>query len=671
MDSVAKPLSRDQLIGRLFSSRGEVVALLPWHPSVIEGELFRSTCGDLIADARAFESAGTTTWLLCFHNSQVTRRTLESVLERCEIDTAYARKNCKAGYSIDMLATSLNTLSAYKLFDKESGLYLHGDVPKRSAPPSFSLDRETLISKSIKAGDTANTNRLIDLVCRENTIEKQLSLEMADRLSAHLQLMFVRFMAEGEIAAEPPLLRALENQLSQLGSCRGSGSFFTQIKITASTLCHHYQGLRHSHRERLVENIRNYIDASFTRHDMGLQAVSTHFSLTPEYISTIFRDGTGHNFSEYVESLRINKARSLITTTDFPIMEIGRKCGYSTAITFRRAFKRVTGSSPSEFRIECRNRLDLESTWVFVNKYVAKELIFAHTDPPNGIREQTAQEFAELVGIYTNGQYSVKTYPESLLGYDTKLLELVAAGAVDLVVAGLSIYAQYMKEMILLLSPFTISDLNEGINHIEHSVRIQYMFHELQTSGFTALCFWDRGFRCLSSTRPVIAPEDADGLRIRVPPNPLHTVLWSNLGAHPLPMEIKDVYDALRNGEIDAQENPISTIWVQRFFEVAPHLTLTRHMYSPLLMTISSKSWATIPEKQQHAIERAAREASRFAHEKINASERRMLNEMKSRGCHVYEPDLQEWRRAMRRGGDEFCRRYGLDTHNRAQSFAP
>ncbi len=649
-----------EILNEYFTGNGEIVAIIfPF----LQNTMPNFTCPSSESHVHVlacYEISNKKISFIQFKEDSITRSVIESILEDEGVEFAFARKNCKKESTVIDIAGSLLKMVSYPFHRSDRKLILYSSIPKDSPYPRFSLEREEMLAKSIKSGNFLNTERLIDLTLKENTEDMILSDQMAEKLMDAIELMFLRFLSELEQSGEKDLIKTIANKIFKLRTYCKTSLYFDQVRLIANILSQYYKGIRNCHQNQLIESLKHYISSCLVQPDLSLQTLSSHFHLTREYISTVFHKGTGETFTEYVERHRTDKAKDLIISTNLSLKEIGHKCGFNTPITFRRTFKKKSGLSPSDYRMKNKGKPELDRSWIYIGKYASRDLIFAHTDPPDGLREKTAQVFAEKVRFYTNGYYSVRTYPESLLGYDTKLLELVSAGGVDFVVAGISIFAQYLKEMILFLSPFVVTSNKEGWEMMKDSTNIQHMFRELETSGFRILSCWERGFRCLTAKSEIRNPNDVKGLRIRVPPNPLHSVLWSNLGAEPIPLEINKVYEALKQDELDAQENPISTIWAQHFFEVAPYIILTRHMYSPLLMAASMKSWVDLSKEHQHGIERAAREAEEFSRLQLAEYEKRMLIDMERRGCTIIEPKIDPWRSAMRRGNDIFLQRFGL-----------
>lgn len=288
-------------------------------------------------------------------------------------------------------------------------------------------------------------------------------------------------------------------------------------------------------------------------------------------------------------------------------------------------------------------------------------LRLGHTDPPGGILDETTQLFAEKVFEYTEGRYEVDLFPGGQLGDNRKLLELEQLGALDFVVTGAAIYGRIYEPMSLTLCPFLLETLEQGWHLYDDSDWVQQRFAELEDEGFKMLATWEAGFRCLTTKTPVISPEDVAGMKLRVPGNPIHLAIWNSLGANPVGMGITEVYMAIQQDVVDGQENPIQTIHVQKFFEVAPYIAITNHVYGPTPISMSMNTWETLAPEDQEAIQRAATECAAYMRQRVSDSINELIADMESEGATVVYPDLDEWREASMAAYDPIKELFGAE----------
>lgn len=129
-------------------------------------------------------------------------------------------------------------------------------------------------------------------------------------------------------------------------------------------------------------------------------------------------------------------------------------------------------------------------------------------------------------------------------------------------------------------------------------------------------------------------------------------------------MPLPEVYLAIQQGAVSGQENPIDTIYSQKFYEVAPYLTLTKHTYSPVPLTISEKTWQKLSPADRTAITQAATEAAAWTRKEITAVEEKQIQEMAAKGAKVTRPSLEPFRQVVQSVYDKARAKYGAEEVN-------
>jgi tripartite ATP-independent transporter DctP family solute receptor len=285
-------------------------------------------------------------------------------------------------------------------------------------------------------------------------------------------------------------------------------------------------------------------------------------------------------------------------------------------------------------------------------------LRFGHTDPPDGLRHKAALLFADKVKDYTQGRYSVDVHHSGTLGNDPKLLEQVKLGAIDFAVSGIAIYANQVPELGLLALPYLVESYEQGWQLYDTSPWVREWFAKLQAKNMRILSMFEAGFRQLTSKKPIRVPEDVKGMKIRIAKSQVYVWLWSTLGANPTVMGMDEVYISLQQGVVDAQENPIPTIHVQKFYEVAKNIALTNHIYAPIPLSITEKRWQSFSLADQAAVLKAAQEAATWHRKAVLDEDDNMLADMKSKGATVIKPDVSAFAKASRpvydKAGEQF-----------------
>ena len=140
---------------------------------------------------------------------------------------------------------------------------------------------------------------------------------------------------------------------------------------------------------------------------------------------------------------------------------------------------------------------------------------------------------------------------------------------------------------------------------------------------------------------------DMKGLKIRVPDAPAYIAFPKALGANPTPIAFAEVYLALQNGTVDAQENPLPTIEAKKFYEVQKNISLTGHIIDALLTVVSGQVWTKLSADDKKVFSEVMEEAADKASHEIAAAEVRLVDEFKKKGNNVIVVDKNAFREAV------------------------
>lgn len=274
-------------------------------------------------------------------------------------------------------------------------------------------------------------------------------------------------------------------------------------------------------------------------------------------------------------------------------------------------------------------------------------LRFSHTDNPGGSRQAAAEVFAQKVSEYTDNRYDVRIFPAGQLANDPKAIEQLILGGVDFTVSATGSYATHLSSLNLTAMPFLVDSYEQGWELYDNSAWLQGEFDKLPEVGFRVLSTWEAGFRSFTTNQPLATPADAAKMKMRVYPNDM--IRWSMeaIGFQTVVMPITDVYLAIQQSTVNGQENPVDTINSLRFYEVAPHVTLTRHVYSPLPLTISEATWQKFSPEDQEAVKKAAAEAAAFSRDLVKNSVDQQIADMEAAGAKVSTPVIGPFRDAV------------------------
>ncbi|NDP58190.1 MAG: TRAP transporter substrate-binding protein [Oxalobacteraceae bacterium] len=284
-----------------------------------------------------------------------------------------------------------------------------------------------------------------------------------------------------------------------------------------------------------------------------------------------------------------------------------------------------------------------------------------HTDAPAGSRDRAAQLFSRKVAEYTMNRYRVLVFHSGQLGNDVKSLEQLQQGTLDFTVGATGVYASMNKSLNLAALPFLVDGYEQGWQFYDTSTWLKAQFDLLPAKGVRILDTWEAGFRSFTTKTAFNTPDSARGRKMRIYQNDMLRWVVESMGFEAVVKPVTEVYLAIQQGLVDGQENPIDTISSLRFYEVAPFVTLTRHIYSPIPLSISEKTWQRFSPADQKAIKRAAHDATLLSRTEVRNNEERLLIEMQQKGAKVTRPDIAPFRKAVATVYDKARGVYGED----------
>jgi TRAP-type transport system periplasmic protein len=289
-------------------------------------------------------------------------------------------------------------------------------------------------------------------------------------------------------------------------------------------------------------------------------------------------------------------------------------------------------------------------------------LKFSHTDQQAGARQAAAQVFARKVEELTQGRYKVQVFCCSQLGNDPKNIEQLALGGIDFTVSATGSYAPHVPSLNLTMMPFLVESYAQGWKLYDESKWLQEQFAKAPAKGFRFLSTWEAGFRSMTTKEPLNSPDDAKGRKLRTFPNEMMRWTLEAMGFNIQIMPLPEVYLAIQQGAVSGQENPVDTIFSNKFYEVAPNVTLTNHVYSPLPLAISEKTWQKLSPADQKAVTEAAQVAANFSRNMIAGNDENQLKEMAAKGARINaRPNVAAFRTAVQPVYAKAREKYGAD----------
>ncbi|MCD8198175.1 MAG: TRAP transporter substrate-binding protein [Lachnospiraceae bacterium] len=239
--------------------------------------------------------------------------------------------------------------------------------------------------------------------------------------------------------------------------------------------------------------------------------------------------------------------------------------------------------------------------------------------------------FKPYVEEALDGTMAVEVYYSNQLGSDTASTESLRAGDLEMNCTSTAPLVGLVPELGVFDIPFLFSSYEQADYVIDGGLG-DYLTEKINTKGVYVIAWCENGFRNLTTVEdhPVTTPDDLSGLKIRTMENDNHIALWNALGASATPIDGSQIYTSLQSGVVDGQENPIPNFYAQQIHEVSPNITITEHIYSPMLLLYSSDLFDQLTEDQQAIIMEAGAEYSVAEREENRTQSEEILAELEA-----------------------------------------
>lgn len=235
---------------------------------------------------------------------------------------------------------------------------------------------------------------------------------------------------------------------------------------------------------------------------------------------------------------------------------------------------------------------------------------------------------------------SIETYSSGQLGSEAELLEQVADDSLDVAIAGPSFLGAWHGPTEILDAAYLLDDVDDFAGMLEDPVVVE-AFSELdETTELTPISHWYYGTRHLTSDEPINAPEDLAGLKVRTPDARLYLDNLAAMGGRATPMALDELYMALQQGTLDAQENPVPTIESANLYEVQEYINLTGHMVQAVHLLTSDTVHERLSDDQRASFDAAVAEGAEDVRECIEEQEAETLEQWRADGSITVNEDV-------------------------------
>ena len=269
-----------------------------------------------------------------------------------------------------------------------------------------------------------------------------------------------------------------------------------------------------------------------------------------------------------------------------------------------------------------------------------KKIKIAGYQGKESVHTKAINEFISLI----NQKFSV-SFMEDITSHNKKASELINQtqnGEIDVTYLFSSYFTDLIPELMYLDLPFYFNDKNEAFKQLDMRLK-RFIYNELKNiHNLILLGFWDNGTRHISSSKNFInRPEDCKGQIIRTTPNKLHIDTFRTFGFIPKPLDVLDFKKALLNGDLDAQENPITNFYQFKVYETQKFFTKTSHVFGFCLFIINKKYFDGLSHDEKEIITNSSKIINLFQRNLAIEEENYLFNQIIKKNVQVADISVE------------------------------
>lgn len=267
----------------------------------------------------------------------------------------------------------------------------------------------------------------------------------------------------------------------------------------------------------------------------------------------------------------------------------------------------------------------------------AKTLKYAYPNTPDTTVGRFATMLSDLVKKGTNGEVIIQGYPSSQLGGKDEMVDGVKVGTIEMGHNDFAAYARLYDDLAVFNLPYLYRDMDHALKATSpDSPLVEKMNKYLTTHvGIRLIGNIYYGTRQLTCNSPIYKPEDLHGKKIRAIPIPIWIAMVEGMGAIPTPVDFAELSTALATGTVQGQENPLTTIYNNKLYQMQKYLMLTGHMRAFLVVVINEKVWQGLTENQRKVMMESVKESRKINLDRGLKEEDELLAKLKEAGVKI------------------------------------
>ncbi len=235
----------------------------------------------------------------------------------------------------------------------------------------------------------------------------------------------------------------------------------------------------------------------------------------------------------------------------------------------------------------------------------------------------------------------IDIYPSEQLGNEKECIEQLQLGILSMTKVSSSPLESFVPKIKVLALPYLFRD-NDHKWRVFNGPIGKELLLSVAPKGLRGVCFYDAGARSFyTKEKPILHPDDLDGLKIRVQQSPMAIQMVDALGGSATPIPWGELYTALQQGVVDGAENNAPSLYTSRHYEVAEHYSLDEHTMVPDVLLISTLVWESLSEFHQTCLQEAADESVPYQRKLWEDFVKESMREMQEKGLNVYRPEKE------------------------------
>lgn len=246
--------------------------------------------------------------------------------------------------------------------------------------------------------------------------------------------------------------------------------------------------------------------------------------------------------------------------------------------------------------------------------------------------------FEEILAERSGGRIQLQTYPSEQLAKEIEAIRMIQAGVIDMTTTS-ALLSNWTEILTFAEMPFLMDGMAEVDTMLNGPVGARIREEMVTEVGLRPVGYFQAGARHLTSNRPIRHPDDLRGLTVRIPDIPAFVTTWNALGAKPTPIAFSELFTALQQGVINAQENPLPLTKMAAMYEVQDYVNLTSHVFGWTYPVIGEAQFRAMPKDLQAIFLACAADMQAFERELFYENAERTRRELEELGMEFIEVD--------------------------------